>query len=438
MSVSYGYLASSAGFDASFVCTNYTPAALAQVDMNKIDYSLLTPLIQFDASVNPITRAVSHALCLFYSDHVPGFMLDMIHGMTVHSTTVEAMTVTLQEIFENPAIFIKTPFFIHFQFFGYQLNVPEVLLRQSSESFMRTIATYGPYLGYYSNLGAAILAGILLLLFLSFVTYYEILNREGSSRTIFTVFNNSLFLGIAGVFVQAACLTVMTHDLLYRFYDQNAIRMAGMWFTIGICCWQFSFVYYTFRRAESELRTQFPLLFPAVKFLVQFLFPSILACNIVSSVANNIFLNRAEFSLTHSLINLACGAVETTFDLLFAFCCTRSLQRLNQEIGVDPKVKTISAHGLFASASQLAAYASAILGSYWFTGMDENAVCFSLSMFFLVLAFGALFSMKVRLHFMKRNSTSQRSASSSKDTSSSKVEKVRGLLSSVLRDKSTT
>ncbi|KAJ3242899.1 hypothetical protein HDU77_010631, partial [Chytriomyces hyalinus] len=97
--------------------------------------------------------------------------------------------------------------------------------------------------------------------------------------------------------------------------------------------------------------------------------------------------------------------------------------RLNLDIGVDPKVKTISAHGLFASASQLAAYVCATLGGYRFTGMDENAVCFSLSVFFLVLAFGALFSMKVRLHFMKWNSTSQRSASSSKDTSSSKVEK---------------
>ncbi|KAI8844122.1 hypothetical protein BJ741DRAFT_574034 [Chytriomyces cf. hyalinus JEL632] len=338
MSVSYAYLASSAGFNATFVCANYTPAALAQVDMNAIDYSLLTPLIQFDA------------------DHVPGFMLDMINGMAVHSTTVEAMSVALQEIFENPAIFIKTPFFIHFQFFGYELNVPEVLLRQSSERFMRTIATYGPYLGYYSNLGAAILAGILLLSFLCFVTYYEIFNREDSSRTIFSVFNISLFLGIAGVFMQAATLSVMTHDLLYRFYGQQSIRMCVLWFTIGICGWQFSFVYYTFRRAESELRTQFPRLFPAVKILVQFLFPSLLTCNIVSSVMNIIFLNRLEYSLTHSLINLGCGAVETVFDLLFAFCCTRSLQRLNEEIGVDPKVKTISAHGLIASASQLVAY----------------------------------------------------------------------------------
>ncbi|KAJ3226734.1 hypothetical protein HDU78_010310, partial [Chytriomyces hyalinus] len=41
------------------------------------------------------------------------------------------------------------------------------------------------------------------------------------------------------------------------------------------------------------------------------------------------------------------------------------------EIGVDPKVKTISAHGLFASASQLAAYASAILGSYCAVAFHE-------------------------------------------------------------------
>ncbi|KAI8844121.1 hypothetical protein BJ741DRAFT_574033 [Chytriomyces cf. hyalinus JEL632] len=407
MSVSCAHLASSSGFNASFVCANYTPVALAQMDMNRINYSLLTPLIQFDASVNSITRAVSHTLCLFYSDHVPGFMLDMINGMTVRSTTVEAMSATLQEIFENPAIFIKTPFFIHFQFFGYELNVPEVLLRQSSERFMRTIATYGPYLGYYSNLGAAILAGILLLSFLCFVTYYEILNPQDSSRTIFTVFNISLFSGIAGVFVQASCLTIMTHSLLYNFYDLHAIQMSDMWSSIGLCCWQFSFVYYTFKRAEAELRTQFPRIFPAIKFLVRFLFPSLLACNTVSSVSHVIFLNRMEVEMADIIINLACGAVETMFDLLFAFCCTRSLQRLNQEIGVNAKVKTISAHGLIASASQLAAYVCAILGSHMFTGIDESAVCFSLSIFFLVFAFGALFSMKVRLHFMRRNSNSQ-------------------------------
>ncbi|KAI8844120.1 hypothetical protein BJ741DRAFT_590108 [Chytriomyces cf. hyalinus JEL632] len=422
MSVSYGYLASSAGFNASFVCANYTPVALAQVDMNAIDYSLLTPLIQFDASVNPITRAVSHTLCLFYSDHVPGFMLDMINGMVVHSTTVEAMSVALQEIFENPAIFVKTPFFIHFQFFGYELNVPEVLLRQSSESFMRTIATYGPYLGYYSNLGAAILAGILLLSFLSFVTYYEIFNREDSSRTIFSVFNNSLVLGIAGVFIQSTSLTVMTHDLLYRFYDQHAIRMSDTCSDIGLCCWQFSFVYYTFRRSEPELRSQFPSLFPVMKFVVQFLFPSMLACSVISSVTKAILVNRPEMDLAVKYINLACGAVETIFDLLLAFCCSRSLKRLGQSIGVNAKVKTISAHGLFASASQLIAYTSAIL-AHVFTGIDGNSACYLLSIYFLVFAFTALFSMKVRLHFMKGNMISHKSTSTNKDSSSSRVEK---------------
>ncbi|KAJ3398547.1 hypothetical protein HDU80_008807, partial [Chytriomyces hyalinus] len=88
-------------------------------------------------------------------------------------------------------------------------------------------------------------------------------------------------------------------------------------------------------------------------------------------VGTIIFLNRVELSLTHSLINLACGAVETTFDLLFAFCCTRSLQRLDREIGVDPKVKTISAHGLIASASQLVAYVCATLGGYGAVAFHE-------------------------------------------------------------------
>ncbi|KAJ3225697.1 hypothetical protein HDU81_007702 [Chytriomyces hyalinus] len=351
MSVSYQQLASTAVFNASFVCANYTPAALAQVDMNTIDYSLLIPLIH---------------------DHVPGFMLDMIHDMAVHSTTVEAMSVTLQEIFENPAILVKIPFFIHFQFFGYELNIPEVLLRQSSESFMRSIATYGPYLGYYSNLCATILSGILLLSFLGFVAHYEILKQEDSRRTIFTVFNNSLFLGIAGVFIQAASLTKMTYDLLYRFYDQRAIRISGM-------------------------------------------------C-VISSTMRVIFLNRVEVELADGIIKLASGAVETLFDLLFAFCCTRALQRLTQDIGVNPKVKTISAHGLFASASQLLAYVCAILPDHAVTGIDENSVCFSLSIFFLVFAFAALFSMKVRLHFMKGTTTSQGTFSSSKDANGSKVE----------------
>ncbi|KAJ3225696.1 hypothetical protein HDU81_007701 [Chytriomyces hyalinus] len=417
MSVSYGYLATSSAFNASFVCANYTPAALAQVDMNRIDYALLTPLIQFDTSVNPITRAVSHTLCLFYSDHVPGFMLDMINGMTVHLTDVETMSVTPQEILKNPAIFIKVPFFIHFQFFGYELNVPEVLLRQSSESFMRSIATYGPYVGYYSNLGAAILSWILLLSFLGFVAHYEIFNQEDRNQTIFTVFNNSLFLGIAGVVIQATSLTTMTHDLLYRFYDQHAIRMSDMWSGIGLCCWQFSFVYYTLRRSEPELRSQFPSLFPVMKFLVQFLFPSLLTCSVISSIMKVILLNRPELDQAVSIINLACGAVETMFDLLFAFCCSRSLKRLGQSIGVNAKVKTISAHGLFASASQLVAYMSAIL-AHVFTGIDGNSVCYLISIYFLVFAFAALFSMKVRLHFMKGKMTSQKSTSTNRNASS--------------------
>ncbi|KAI8841402.1 hypothetical protein BJ741DRAFT_429784 [Chytriomyces cf. hyalinus JEL632] len=400
MPVSNGYLLSSDTFDGQALCANYTPVTTT-TDSSNIDYSTLIPLIDFDASVDPITQSLCHTLCQLYSGGSPALMLDKILDMAVHSATVETMSITLQEIFNNASIFGKIAFFKHFQFFGFQLQIPETLLHQSSEYFTRLSGTYGPYLGIYGNLGAAVLTGILLLSLFCFVLYFEFVKREDSSRTVLTVFNGTLFLGIIGILILSASLTASRYKLLHSFYDQRAIRLCEFWANIGICSWQMSFTYYTFRRSEPEIRTQFPHSFPCIRFVIWIMFPFLLIVNTVVSIVKIIFPINASLNITNRSLNLACGGIQTLFDLMFVFCWTRALYRMSQCIGPNPKLMTIAAHGVFASASQLLSYVFVIPPGRAFTGVDETNLFYTLSIYFIVAAFAALFMLKVRLHFMK-------------------------------------
>ncbi|KAJ3230163.1 hypothetical protein HDU81_004739 [Chytriomyces hyalinus] len=353
MLVSYGFLLSSDAFDGQAVCANYTPATTT-TDTSNIDYSTLIPLIDFDASVDSITQSLCRTLCQLYSGGSPSSMLDRILAMAVHSTTEETMSVTLEEIFNNASIFGKIAFFKHFQFFCFQLQIPERLLHQSSECFTRLTGTYGPYLGIYGNLGAAVLTGILLLSLFCFVYYFEFIKREDSSRTVLTVFNGTLFLGIMGILILSASLTASRYKLLYSFYDQRAIRLCEF-------------------------------------------------CNMVVSIFKIIFPFNARLNIANRSLNLACGGIQTLFDLLFMFCWTRALNRMSQCIGPNPKLMTIATYGVFASASQLLSYVFVIPPGRAFTGVDETNLFYTLSIYFIVVAFGAMFVLKVRLHFMKEN-----------------------------------
>ncbi|KAJ3241938.1 hypothetical protein HDU78_001645 [Chytriomyces hyalinus] len=402
MAVSFEYLTAAPNFQTLFVCANYTQDSVAQASIGSIDYSALTPLIDFDASVNPITQSLCHTLCLLNSAGSPESALDRILNMTVYSTTVKTMTASLQEIYDNPTLFTtKISFFKHFQFFGFQLQIPESLLHQSSECFTRLTGTYGPYFGIYSNLGATLLCGILLLAFLGFVVHYEIIKRGDRSPTVLTVLNISLFMGIVGVLTLTASLTTVKYKVFHSLYDQRAIRFCEFWSSVGLCFWQISFACFAFKRSEAEIRCQFPRLFNFVRICVQILFPFLLIGNLTISIAKVIFPTNASLVLINRTLKLVCGGIGTVFDALFAFCFSRALYRLNQEIGANPQLRTISVHGLYASGSLLLSYVFIIAPGRSIDGSDEATILVALSMFCLVNTFVVLFALKVRLHFMR-------------------------------------